>query len=445
MERGWGSSFGCRRKHHNTANLVQVTFYFVHATLGTPPQTFRFLVDTGSSDLLVNTGSSPLCSGARRLCDHAGTYNSNASSTYDYVGSYFNISYVDGSSAAGDYATDTLTIGGTRVENLQFGIGYDSSLSQGVMGIGYTANEVQVRRAELNPYDNVPAKMAAAGIINSNAYSLWLNSLDADRGSVLFGGIDTERFQGTLATLPVQQTSPGSFTGFFITLTGLSHGDKPVVSDQALAVLLDSGSTLTYLPDEWVMRIYAAVSATFDPDQSAAFIPCSDGADPAVDVTFSLSGVDIRVSADHLIMDIVAPDGRRPSYADHESVCLFGIAPAGSGANVLGATFLRSAYVVFDLDNNEISLAQAAVNATSSNVLEIGTGRGAVPGAIAVANPVAAATGIPIPLFPGETDDDDDNDIGDDNNQSKAAVRAAVNSPLAAIVAFAVGAFIFNL
>jgi hypothetical protein len=38
---------------------------------------------------------------------------------------------------------------------------------------------------------------------------------------------------------------------------------------------------------------------------------------------------------------------------------------------LLGDTFLRSAYVVYDLDNNEIAMAQANLNSTDTNVQEL--------------------------------------------------------------------------
>jgi hypothetical protein len=40
------------------------------------------------------------------------------------VNSDFNISYADGSSAIGNYVTDTLTIGGTTIKDFQFGVGF---------------------------------------------------------------------------------------------------------------------------------------------------------------------------------------------------------------------------------------------------------------------------------------------------------------------------------
>ncbi|CRK36333.1 hypothetical protein BN1708_019988, partial [Verticillium longisporum] len=104
----------------------QQTLYFVNATLGNPPQQFRLHLDTGSSDLWVNTANSQLCQEVPNPCALSGMYAANQSSSYNYLGSYFNISYVDGSGATGDYVTDDFNIGGTVLTDFQFGIGYES-------------------------------------------------------------------------------------------------------------------------------------------------------------------------------------------------------------------------------------------------------------------------------------------------------------------------------
>lgn len=381
-----------RRRGTVTATLDnEETLYFVNATLGTPAQSLRLHIDTGSSDLWVNTDSSTACNQKSKPCSFAGTYNANKSSTYNYVGSWFNISYVDGSGASGDYVTDTVTIGGTTLSDFQFGIGYTSSSSQGILGIGYTANEVQVGRAGKAPYDNLPAKMLAAGKIQSNAYSLWLNDLDSNTGSILFGGVDTEQFEGELKTLPIQ--AEGSiYAEFLITLTGVYMGDTAVSTGQALPVLLDSGSSLTYLPDAMVQTIYNDVSAQYDSSEGAAYIACS-AANNNTTLRFNFTEPVISVGMDELVLDLVTASGKRPTFNDGTEACLFGIAPSGSGTNVLGDTFLRSAYIVYDLANNQISLAQTTFNSTKHNVVEIGTGSNAVPSATAVANAVSA-TGI---------------------------------------------------
>ncbi|WYZ40071.1 hypothetical protein EsH8_IV_000412 [Colletotrichum jinshuiense] len=368
------------------------TLYFVNGSLGTPAQPMRFHLDTGSSDLWVNTANSTLCQSQSTPCSVSGTYSANSSSTYNYVGSWFNISYVDGTGASGDYVTDTFTIGGSTLTDLQFGVGYTSSSAQGILGVGYKVNEVQVGRAGMDPYDNLPAKMVAEGLIQSSAFSLWLNDLDASKGSILFGGVDTEHFEGELKTIPIQKES-GSFAEFLITLTKITLGSKTLSDDMALAVLLDSGSSLTYLPDDLVTTIYSMVGAVYQEDEGVAFIPCSAATDGA-NMTFTFSDPVITVPMDELVLDLIAITGKRIAFSNGVEACLFGIAPAGDGTNVLGDTFLRSAYVVYDIDNNEVSLAQTKYNATSSNVLEIGKGSGSVPSAVAVASPVSATNGI---------------------------------------------------
>ncbi|KAI0907514.1 aspartic-type endopeptidase [Ustulina deusta] len=390
------------------------TLYFVNATIGTPAQSLRLHLDTGSSDLWVNTPTSSLCAQNSGPCDFAGTYVANDSSTYEYVGDWFNISYVDGSGASGDYVADTITIGGTTLDRLQFGIGYVSSSSQGILGIGYPSNEVQVGRAGKDPYDNLPAGLVSGGQVSRNAYSLWLNDLDSSRGSILFGGVDTEQYTGTLQTLPIQANA-GVYSEFLITLTSLKLGGETIASNQALAVLLDSGSSLTYLPDEIVEVIYEKVNAQYDSTEGAAYVPCTlEGNSSTLDFTFS--SPTISVDMGELVLDLVTSSGRRPKFTDGEEACLFGIAPAGSGTNVLGDTFLRSAYVVYDIDNNAISLAQTKFNATTSDVQAIPTGT-SIPGATVVSNSVEATSGVV------RTDGNGNASVGDAG--SSAAMLAA--------------------
>ncbi|KAI1376693.1 acid protease [Hypoxylon crocopeplum] len=408
------------------------TLYFINGTLGTPPQSVRMHLDTGSSDLWVNTASSTLCSSRSQPCSFAGTYTANSSSTYGYVGSWFNISYVDGSGASGDYVTDTIAIGGSTLEGFQFGVGYSSTSEQGILGIGYPVNEVQVGRAGMDPYENLPKKMVSDGMISRNAYSLWLNDLDANTGSILFGGVDTAQYTGSLQTLPIQSNG-GVFSEFLITLTSLSVGNTSIADNQALAVLLDSGSSLTYLPDNMVEAIYEQVDAQYDSSEGAAYVPCSL-ADQTATIDFVFSDPRISVEMNELVLDLVTASGRRPTFSNGVTACLFGIAPAGSGTNVLGDTFLRSAYVVYDLDNNEISIAQTNFNTTDSNIQEIPSGTG-IPDATAVANSVSATEGVVRGTGNGDAG------LGDSTDDS-AAITSASISALSVFLSFGIATFV---
>jgi hypothetical protein len=304
------------------------------------------------------------------------------------VNNVFNISYVDGSSAYGDYIKDTLTFGGVEIKDFQFGVGLSSSSEEGVLGIGYAYNEVQVNRAGLSPYPNLPVALVDGGHIRSNAYSLWLNDLDASTGNILFGGVNTAKYQGDLRTMPILQTY-GGYVQLVVAMTGLTIAGSQVQSDSLpVAVLLDTGATLTYLPDELVVDIYNNVNAVYVESQGAAYAACElANTDSTLD--FDFSGQTISVPYNELLLDAGTDRFGNPiTFEDGTIACLFGVAPASGGISVLGDTFLRSAYVVYDLENNEISIAQTVFNATANDIQEIGTGSGSVPGAQPVDNAV---------------------------------------------------------
>ena len=382
----------------------QETLYYANVSLGTPAQKLRLHIDTGSSDLWANVESSEICADRRDYCSGGATYNPNASSTYKYVNSDFNVSYVDGSGAAGDYATDTLSIGGHTLNSLQFGIGYESTSADGILGIGYAADEAQVNAAHQKSYANLPQAMVSAGLINSNAYSLWLDDLEANTGSIIFGGVDTDKYIGQLQTLPIQQEF-NEYAELIITVSSMKmvNGDSTnsFNTDLPTAVILDSGSSLTYLPN--TNAIYTALNAQYSQQDGAAFVSCSL-ANENITLDFTFTSITISVPISELVLNIdVIEEGRESPNVDYngagsynsggsdENICLFGIAPSQGSTSVLGDTFLRSAYVVYDLANNEISLAQTNFNSTTSHVVEIGKGTDSVPDATRIASAIEAS------------------------------------------------------
>jgi hypothetical protein len=284
---------------------------------------------------------------------------------------------------------------------------------------------VQVGRLGMQAYDNVPAKMVTDKIISSNAYSLWLNDLNANTGNILFGGVDTDQFEGTLATLPIQQSN-GEYAEFLIALTAVSLGGTTIASNQNVAVLLDSGTSLTYLPNAITSAIYQAVGATYDNAQATAYVPCSLASNTTtLDYTFTSPTISVTMA--ELVLDIAGADGRPVYFQNGEQACVFGISPAGTSTSVLGDTFLRSAYVVYDLSNNEISLAQTKFNVTTTNILEIGTGANSVPSASAVSGAATAAGATGGGSVVGQT--------AAASSKSTAAAPLKTTAPLGAVLA----------
>ena len=349
-------------------------------------------IDTGSSDLWCNSASSSLCQSNPDPCTASGTYDGSSSSSYKIVNNNFNISYVDGSGASGDYVTDTLAIGGQTLSSFQFGVGTQSTSAEGVLGIGYPSNEIQVNANQQQAYPNLPAAMLNAGLIQSQTYSLWLNDLDAGTGQILFGGVNTAKYSGSLETVPIIQEY-GSYYEFVIALTGIGIGSNSASSTSTSSslpapVLLDSGSSLIYLPNDLTTDIFDEVNAVYNSQAGAAYVDCSLANNDS-SITFSFSGATISVPYNELVLDAGTSSNGQPfTFQNGVEACIFGIAPADDSTPVLGDTFLRSAYVVYDLANNEISLAQTDFNSASDSILEISNGTSGVPGATAVASPV---------------------------------------------------------
>lgn len=379
-----------RRKRDGTVQVTltnEQTLYYANASLGTPEQDFSLHIDTGSSDLWLNSAQSDLCSSRGNLCAASGTYDANSSSTYTYQNSAFVINYIDGSGATGDYVKDTLHIANLTIENYQFGVGYRSTSPQGILGLGYPINEASVNKAGLQPYNNLPAAMAGSNVVSANAYSLWLNDLESNTGSILFGGVDSAKYSGSLQTVPIIKEA-NTYAEFIIALTAIGQNGNQgsVTSNAAIPALLDSGSSLTYLPNPIVDSIYQAYGAQYDSQAGAAVVPCEAGQQQG-SIDFTFSGATISVSISELVI-------YAGSTNNGQNYCIFGLAPADSSTPVLGDTFLRSAYVVYDLNSNEIGLAQTRFNVTESSVQQIATGDDGIPDATAVSNPVTSVTGL---------------------------------------------------
>ncbi|KAI0595229.1 aspartic peptidase domain-containing protein [Biscogniauxia sp. FL1348] len=384
--------------------------YYADVFIGTPPQPVSLVLDTGSSDVWVLDTNANICRSVKLQAYYGycvSTYNASKSSTYQMVGEdSFTIKYIDGSGAAGDYIKDTFTIGGANITNLQMGLAEDTNINSGLLGVGFSANVASDVK-----YPNIMDLFEEQGLIATQAYSLYLDDLYAETGTILFGGLDTEKYIGELKAVPILPDAESkNYTSFSVALSSLTmtadNGTVTNFTQAAIPAILDSGTTLSYLPTSMANRIIAAFGAVDDTSTDGTglvYVNCdylSDNRNLTLDFQFGgSSGPLIRVPIDELILDnvkgyveigLVVPD------LPFDNVCSFGI-QGSMGLYLLGDTFLRSAYVVYDLSNKQIALAPANLNSTRSNIVEISKESG-IPDVTGVASQISAeqtATGLP--------------------------------------------------
>ena len=387
------------------ANNITGGGYFAEVMVGTPGQPVTMVLDTGSSDVWVVSYKANLCTSAllqEQYQDSCGaTFNPSKSETVALVeNNGFPIKYLDGSTAEGDYIADTFAIGGTTIEALQMGYATKVVRGTGVLGIGFGANV-----AADEQYPNIMDQLTAQGRIAVKAYSLYLNDRRSASGSILLGGIDTGRFIDKLHVLPITRNITGSYTAFEVAFTGMAitytNGSSATISDplfSSLPAILDSGSTMSYLPDSIARRIFRQLGAVTDAELGLTFIDYSYLTDePGMTISFRFGRATITVPVHEMVLDLLGSyQHLLPSSIPYDRVCVFGILTTAdfetSGAvpdsdmfALLGDTFLRSAYVVYDLDHYQIGMAQANLNSTTSNVIELKAGGSSLPSVTGVA------------------------------------------------------------
>jgi hypothetical protein len=291
------------------------------------------------------------------------------------------------------------------------GLAYNVTLDSGLMGIGYDANEASLDpEAETVPfeYPSIIDSMVSQGLIPSKAYSLYLNDLEASTGSIIFGGLDSDKYHGDLVQMPIipstLQNGSTLYYDFAVALTGFSitgqagNVTKFTTSSFEEAAILDSGTTITYLPDRLAEEIISLLNGYID-NGGNVYVDCNIVTQsPKMTLNYEFggpTGVNISVPISEVVFPLTgvfSTDGFATPDVPFASPCALGITGSGGQPNTLGDTFLRSAYVVYDLSNNLIAIAQTNFNSTTSSIVEFQASATSIPNVSGVASSVTGVT-----------------------------------------------------
>ncbi len=237
----------------------------------------------------------------------------------------------------------------------------------------------------------------SAGLTNTVAYSIYLNDFSmctpfrifdfvltllsgSAEGSVVFGGIDTAKFTGNITMLPMLKANDGQVTDVVIAATSLviTGGTSRrramtnnTLPSQNTPVLLDTGNPTILVPLATVDAIGTALNA--NPGADGSMLVTCGTANRGFNMVFDFTGTTIPVPIAMILTPAMNKDGSPVKNSDGNALCVVPVEATETNDDLVsfGAPFFSAAYVVMDLQNKNIGLAQANVNASQSNMQEI--------------------------------------------------------------------------
>ncbi|KAI6047150.1 Asp-domain-containing protein [Pisolithus marmoratus] len=311
--------------------------YYTEIKLGSPPQTFKVILDTGSSNLWVPSSK---CTSI--ACFLHAKYDSRASKTHKANGSEFSIQYGSGS-MEGFVSQDTLTIGDLTVRHQDFaeatrepGLAFAFGKFDGILGLGY--DTISVNHI-IPPFYN----MLDQGLLDEPVFSFRIGSSEEDGGEAVFGGVDESAYRGRIRYAPVRRKAYWE-----VELNKVAFGDEELELDNTGAAI-DTGTSLIALPTDIAEMLNTQIGATRSWNGQYQ-IDCSKV--PSLpDLVFYLDGKPYPLKGSDYILNL---QGTCISSFTGLDINL----PDGA-LWVIGDVFLRRYYTVYDLGRDAVGFARS--------------------------------------------------------------------------------------
>ncbi|KAI1757617.1 acid protease [Xylaria castorea] len=379
--------------------------YLAELTIGNSTsgnqQVVNVLIDTGSFELWVN----PTCSTSNvpEFCEAFGHYDPALSPTSQKLNNNgFSIKYGSGQ-VRGPYYKDDIYISGARIQNQQFGVANSSELVWfGIMGLGHGQGNGFIN------YPLVVDSLAAQGLTNTKLFSMNLGRQVSPgaviTGEMTFGGVDTNSYAGMLHKVPTDPSDPH----YKITLSALAHRapgaeSSTPLSDSSLPLplIVDSGTTLSLLPEPLVSKLAAQFPGAKSDGAGGYRVDCAYQNQTGT-VDFVILAATGTVTINVAYRDFIWNSG---------GDCFLGAWFSNNvGTFILGDSFLRGAYVAFDQTNNALFISnRLSCGDEQLNLVAVPAGPDAaanIPGSCAtVADPPPAppSTLASSPILPAGT------------------------------------------
>lgn len=314
--------------------------YYADISIGTPPQNFKVVLDTGSSNLWIPSNE---CNSL--ACFLHSKYDHSASSTYKKNGTDFSIQYGSGS-LEGYVSQDVITIGDLSIPKQDFaeatsepGLAFAFGKFDGIFGLAY--DSISVDRI-VPPFYNAINQ----GIVDQPRFAFYLgdNSKDeSNGGEATFGGIDKSKFTGDITWLPVRRKAYWE-----VRFDAIGLGNQFAKLDNYGAAI-DTGTSLITLPSDLAEIINAQIGAKKG-WTGQYFVEC-DTRDRLPDLTFQFNGKNFTIGPYDYTLEVSGSCISAITAMDFPE-------PVGPLA-IIGDAFLRKYYSIYDLENHAVGLAEA--------------------------------------------------------------------------------------
>ncbi|KZO98860.1 acid protease [Calocera viscosa TUFC12733] len=379
-----------RRKRQNAISLVNSqadSSYLGTIQIGTPPQTFTISLDTGSSDLWV------VSSTCGQSCDTSVTFNEQASSTFERSTDTTPVDLQYGSGeASGPVVRDTVTFGGYTVDpqifidvtSLGSGLTSDTTVS-GLIGLGWPA----LSASQSTPFVNA---LVSANKLPSPEMAFFLtryvddpNAQSTEPGGYFtLGGTNSSLYTGNIEFHNIQQIQ-GQNAYWTLAMSSLKVNGASLNLGSESQAIIDTGTSLMGGPQDLVTSIFNSIPGSAPGTgqlEGLYTYPCS----PTVTISVNFGGQDWQISSDDFQIGQTSA-----------STCVGALMAIslGNGAPswILGDTFLKNVYSVFDYSPAQVGFAQLSTAAIDMNPEGL---QGASPsGAVATATNSISVVGTP--------------------------------------------------
>ncbi|KAI9813595.1 MAG: hypothetical protein M1827_003664 [Pycnora praestabilis] len=331
--------------------------YLAEVAIGTPAQTLNLDFDTGSADLWV--WSTELSSTIQKSGASSHTiFNPTKSSTFKTSsGSTWNISYGDGSTASGTVGTDNVNVGGLTITAQAVELAkslstqFQQGAGDGLLGLAWGSINTVTPTPVQTPVENMITQqdIPATQELFTAKLGSWRDASDPDGGDSFytFGYIDQPTV--TASGQQVYYTPVDNSQGFWMfdsASASINGTNMPRNGNTAIA---DTGTTLALVDDATCKAIYDAIpGSSYDSTQQGYVFPTTVTAAQLPVVTFAVGGQQFAVQKEDLAF---ASAGTGMVYG--------GIQSRGSMTfDILGDTFLKSIYAIFDQGNTRFGAVQ---------------------------------------------------------------------------------------